>query len=307
MPGAYAHLTLVNLAREPARLEAGPGIPGAAALALGRWFKYCELGAVSPDYPYLALKGSATAWADLMHYERTGDAVKAGVEVVRGLSGFDKEKAFAWLLGYAAHVITDTTIHPVIELKVGPFAQNKTAHRRCEMHQDAYIFRRMNLGGVGLSEHLDSGISSCGPADGSLDPVIANTWREMLRRCHAGPFAAHPPDIDGWHKAFQFMVDKIASNGNRLLPVARHVAVSCGLTYPADNEIDGPEYIDRLATPHGLLPYDRIFDKALGHVVEGWHLIASGVFKGDNGYKTAFWDWDLDTGRDGTGGLVLWA
>ncbi len=40
---------------------------GAAALALGRWFKYCELGAVSPDYPYLVLKGTATAWADLSY------------------------------------------------------------------------------------------------------------------------------------------------------------------------------------------------------------------------------------------------
>ena len=307
MPGAYAHITLVNLAREPARLEAGPGMPDAAALALGRWFKYCELGAVSPDYPYLVLKGAATAWADLMHYERTGDMVKAGVEAVRGLSGFDREKAFAWLLGYAAHVITDTTIHPVIELKVGPYAQNKVAHRRCEMHQDAYIFSRMNLGGVGLSEHLDSGISSCGPADGSLEPVIAGTWREMLRRCHAGPFAANSPDIDGWHRAFQRMVDKIAEEGNRLLPVARHVAVNCGLTYPNPGEIDKPEYIDSLVTPQGPLPYDRVFDKALDHVVEGWHLIASGVFGGDNGYQTAFWDWNLDTGRDGTGRLVLWA
>ena len=210
-------------------------------------------------------------------------------------------------MGYAAHVITDTTIHPVIELKVGPYAQNKVAHRRCEMHQDAYIFSRMNLGGVGLSEHLDSGISSCGPADGSLEPVIAGTWREMLRRCHAGPFAANSPDIDGWHRAFQRMVDKIAEEGNRLLPVARHVAVNCGLTYPNPGEIDKPEYIDSLVTPQGPLPYDRVFDKALDHVVEGWHLIASGVFGGDNGYQTAFWDWNLDTGRDGTGRLVLWA
>lgn len=91
MPGAYAHITLVNLAREPARLEAGPGIPDAAALALGRWFRYCELGAVSPDYPYLALRSSANAWADRMHYEHTGDMVKAGVEAVMGLSDFERE------------------------------------------------------------------------------------------------------------------------------------------------------------------------------------------------------------------------
>lgn len=53
-----------------------------------------------------------------MHYEHTGDMVKAGIEAVRGFSGFDKERAFAWLLGYAVHVIPDTTIRPVIEQKV---------------------------------------------------------------------------------------------------------------------------------------------------------------------------------------------
>jgi len=77
VPGSYAHITLVNLAREPARLDAGPGLPNPAALALGRWLKHCELGAVSPDYPYLAIgsKGAAE-WADLMHYQHTGDMVK---------------------------------------------------------------------------------------------------------------------------------------------------------------------------------------------------------------------------------------
>jgi len=150
MPGAYAHITLINLAREPARLNAGPGLPSPAGLALGRWFKCCELGAESPDYPYLAVGAQgAAAWADLMHYQHTGDMVKVGIETVKELTGDVRDKAFAWLLGYAAHVITDSTIHPVIELKVGPYAQNKTAHRRCEMHQDAYIFQRLNLGGGG--------------------------------------------------------------------------------------------------------------------------------------------------------------
>jgi hypothetical protein len=37
MPGAYAHITLINLAREPARLNAGPGLPdGSNAVSSGR-------------------------------------------------------------------------------------------------------------------------------------------------------------------------------------------------------------------------------------------------------------------------------
>jgi hypothetical protein len=103
------------------------------------------------------------------------------------------------------------------------------------------------------------------------------------------------------------MVDNIAEEGNKLLPLARHVAVDCGLTYPNPGEIDRPEYIDGLATPHGPLPYDQIFDKALAHVIEGWHLIAAGVYEADTAYQTAFWDWNLDTGRDGNDRLVLWS
>jgi hypothetical protein len=101
MPGAYAHITLVNLAKEPHRLEAGPGMAGVAISALMDWFKYCELGAVSPDYPYLAPPLTNQArWADLMHYERTGDMIKVGIPAVRKLAGEEKRRGIrlaAWL------------------------------------------------------------------------------------------------------------------------------------------------------------------------------------------------------------------
>jgi len=306
VPGAYAHITLVNLAREPARLDAGPGMPKPAGLALGRWFKFCELGAVSPDYPYLAIHAQgAAAWADLMHYKHTGEMVKAGVETVKNLTGGVRDKAFVWLLGYAAHVITDSTIHPVVELKVGPYAQNKTAHRICEMHQDSYVFNRLNLGNVGVAEYLKSGIKLCCMADGTLDPAIVVPWRTMLSRCHVQQFLSSTPDIDRWHKGFTSVLDA-GEEGYRLVPIARHVAVDCGLTYPLFKEVDRKAYIDSLQTPHGLHTYDEVFDKALRHVVEGWHLIAEAVFGNSTAYQTAFWDWNLDTGRDGNNTIVLW-
>jgi hypothetical protein len=306
MPGAYAHITLVNLAREPARLDAGPGIPKPAGLALGRWLKCCELGAVSPDYPYLAVgaKGAAE-WADLMHYQHTGDMVKAGVEAVKGLTGAARDKAFAWLLGYAAHVITDATIHPVVELKVGPYAQNKTAHRECEMHQDAYIYQRLDVGGVGIADYLKSGIEQCCVADGSIDPAIAVTWGAMLKRCYPQEFSDNPPDIGRWHKGY-ITVLNVGGEGYHLMPIARHVAVDCGLTYPLSQEVNRAAYIDSLKTPHGLLPYDQVFEKALEHVIQGWHLIGEAVFGNSTVYQTGFWDWNLDTGRDSTNKVVLW-
>ena len=48
MPGAYAHITLVNLLKETRRLQAF-NIPTEIATALLDYFKFVELGAVSPD------------------------------------------------------------------------------------------------------------------------------------------------------------------------------------------------------------------------------------------------------------------
>ena len=105
-----------------------------------------------------------------MHYEKTGDMIKTGINLIRKLNGARQQKAFSWLLGYTSHVITDVTIHSVIELKVGEYQKNKDKHRICEMHQDAYIFQRLNLGEVGLAEHLDPGIWGC------CENLTAENW-----------------------------------------------------------------------------------------------------------------------------------
>lgn len=309
MPGAYAHITLVNELREPQRLEGIPGFSDDAITSVLDYFKFCELGAVSPDYPYLAIgDNNAAKWADLMHYVNTCDMIKIGIKHIRRLRNDDKKrKAFAWLLGYAAHVATDVTIHPVVELKVGPYAQNKTAHRTCEMNQDTYIFQRLNLGQIGVSEHLDSGICACGEANSNrLDPVISSLWASMLKVNYPDEFNINPPDIDKWHQRFKRMVDEIGEEGNRLMPIARHLAVDCGLTYPSYNEID-QQYIKSLKVPGGQMDYNVIFDKAIDSVASVWSLVAKGVFD-PNGTDLAWvGQWNLDTGKDAGGKYVFWS
>ena len=87
MPGAYAHLTLVDLIREPARLES-LGFEPEAIVPVLDYFRFCELGAISPDYPYLDIAHpDACQWADRMHYQKTGDMVKAGIDHIRKLYG----------------------------------------------------------------------------------------------------------------------------------------------------------------------------------------------------------------------------
>jgi hypothetical protein len=115
MPAAYAHITLVNILRETDRLQAIPGFPREATTAVLDYFKFCELGAVSPDYPYLAIGDAKGArWADLMHYEQTVQKIREGALGLRAEQGEARRKGLAWLLGYASHVATDVAIHPVM-------------------------------------------------------------------------------------------------------------------------------------------------------------------------------------------------
>ena len=310
MPGAYAHITLVNLLKAPHHLESVHGFDSYGATAVMDYFKFCELGAVSPDYPYLVPTDKmACKWADSMHYTNTGDMIKAGIRFLAKMErNEDWRKAFAWLCGYAAHVGTDMTIHPVVEMKVGTYAQHKTEHRICELNQDAYIFQRLNLGGIGLAEHLDSGIWGCCDAkdSGKLDTAVANLWKAMLQECYPGEFVDNPPDLDKWHNSFKLVVDNVAEEGNKLFPAARHLAVNCGMTYPEVGEID-KTFILGLKVPGGQMDYDEIFDKAVENVKTIWSLIWRGVFAGDKDSETKLGKWDLDTGRDDMKNLVFWS
>lgn len=306
MPGAYAHLTVVNAARDTDRLES-TGVPIEAIQAVLKYLRFCELGAVSPDYPYLHLMDAGSKkWADLMHYERTNAPIHQGIDFVRALRGEEQLMATAWLMGYAAHVATDVTIHPVVELLVGKYAENATAHRICELNQDAYIFRRMNLDDVGRSEHLDSGIWNCcdAPDSGILHPTIALVWRQMLSSCYPLEYAANEPDIDAWHRGFKRVVD-IAEEGHRMPLFARHLAVSSGLTYPAPAHID-MKYIRNLKTPDGPMHYDALFEKAVGNVDAMWALIGRAIFEGDEAFRTLIRHYDLDTGKNAQGAYAYW-
>lgn len=306
MPGAYAHLTVVNNARDIDRLETA-GVPIPAIQSILKYLRFCELGAVSPDYPYLDLiQADSKQWADLMHYERTGEPIKAGIALVRKLRGQDQQIAAAWLMGYAAHVVTDLTIHPVVERLVGKYAENAKAHRVCELHQDVYIFRKMNLGEVGQAEHLDSGIwGCCVPAgSGQLHPAVFDTWQQILASCYPAQYANSEPDIHAWHRGFKRLVDR-AEEGNRMPHFARHVAVNAGLTYPAVEQIDA-RYVRDLATPGGPMDYDALFEKALGNVDAMWAVIGKAIFEDDDAYLTVIGNHDLDTGRDQHGRFAYW-
>jgi len=308
MPGAYAHLTLVSLLDSPNALA---GLGGLSKQKLGpllQYNKFFELGAVSPDYPYLSvINNSAKAWAEAMHSRRTGDRLKAGIQFVKEMSGPEKYKALAWLLGFASHIIADATVHPVIELKVGPYVGHEKAHRTCEMHQDVFIYKLLDVGDIHLANFLQNGIAACtqpGHAD-RLDSTVGMVWRYMLRTTDSELYKNNPPKLHDWHRWFKDLI--AAAAPGQLLPFSRHMALGDGYLYPTtpDNS-----YIDRLQTPNGSsggwLSYLDIFRKAQANTREYWAIIARACLAGDETGLPRIKNWSLDTGKDEAGILTFW-
>ncbi|MDR0476790.1 MAG: zinc dependent phospholipase C family protein [Desulfobulbaceae bacterium] len=267
--------------------------------------KFFELGAVGPDYPYLSILSSAgQEWADAMHYQRTGDRVKNGMQFVRDMSGPEKYKALAWLLGFISHIIVDVTIHPVIELKVGPYAENKKAHRTCEMHQDVFIYKTMDVGDIYGHNFLQDGIAACADPDHAdrLDPTICAVWSFMLKTADSQMYHDNPPDFHAWHRWFKELVATAAPE--QLLACSRHMALGDGLLYPAT---PADSYIYNLHTPGGgSMPYLDIFKKARANVRKYWAIVALACLAEDETGLPRIKNWNLDTGKDAAGTLTFW-
>jgi len=307
MAGAFAHISAVNIATGSDVLDSF-NLNSATYDSLGNYFEYVELGSVSPDYPYLAIASKHATWADLMHLElKTKTMIDEAVTIIKTLEPEQKDIAFAWLCGFVSHIVTDVVIHPIVELKVGPYQGNEEHHRICEMHQDAYIYQRLNLGGIGAAEHLETGIGQCSDIQDKdkIDPIIKDLWRKMLKALNLEVFEANTPEIDTWHERFMTIVS-LAEEADNLFALARHVAVGKGLTYPKIENIDN-QYIYALKIPDGKsMDYDDIFDKTVAKIGESWKKLGDAVYTDSDDALSYFGNWDLDTGRDKEDNLIYW-
>jgi len=317
MPGSYAHIAVVNIASEKRRLVRIPGFPRPAIDAAGLNLNFLELGSISPDYPCLAATSAdSKKWADAMHSTHTGPAIFAGAELVRDLpSGRVKEKCLAWLMGYAAHAVTDMCVHPVIELKVGPYKGNETAHRRCEMHQDAYIFSRIGKGMPQTAGHLKSTILTCNDQEAPdlLDIDIRAIWQELLRKVHPRAFQDDPPDMNKWHRRCYDILQTFLPTSNRFVGFARHACNDKGFLYPTPAEVDKKVYIESLVVPSApgqlrIMSYNDIFNYTVERVQREWVGVTRYALGLDDTITCRNDEWDLDTGRDKLAGnkLVFW-
>lgn len=304
MSGGYTHITLAQLAIEEVRNRREGLLHDDAKNALGYWKKFCIVGAVAPDYPYLVLLDrESNAWADAMHKGGTADVLRKGIARLREMEDEDvRQKCMAWLFGFASHVATDGTIHPVVNLKVGDYESHKTQHRVCEMSQDVYAHGRLNMGALEFNQQISVNVNDTSDVDSQsrMDPDVASLWHDVL----LGVYPTLPsPRVHTWHKAMRTMMG-FGESGNVLFPFARHVAANQGLVYPVKPD---DQYIKGLEVPgETTLDFEEIFQKALGNIIELWGWMALSLQEKDSPLETLL-SWSLDTGKDKNGKMVYWS
>jgi len=312
MAGAYAHLTIVSKATTERELE-DLGLSNNAIIALEDWLSFTSLGSVSPDYPYLAISGKHKKWADLMHLAmKTKSFIFKGIEEVKKIQDEeDKRRAFAWLCGIAAHIVTDVVIHPVVELKVGPYKGNEAAHRNCEMHQDVYIyFIKTGYGEISQTEHLASFAKECSSNGNTskLNTTISLIWGKMLEELNSEEYVINKPEFDTWHSRFHTLVSLIEET-QKLPSLSRHIiGLKGGMIYPKFEEVNKKEFIENLQVPNNkTMHYDDIFNKAVLQVQKTWKVLDEAVYGNGATHLEYFSDWNLDNGRTSSGDLEYWA
>lgn len=329
MPGTFAHITLADCLCDGNVLDSIPELSSQTKHTLLEFLNYCELGAVSPDYPYLAAvvnvpvlcDADAAGWANLMHYWKTADFVRSSVghflsSPLGAQDSAGARKCIAWLFGYVSHLVADLTVHPVIEFKVGPYEQNQKQHRVCEMNQDVYIFYRELHQEVTDAEYLRRcGIRRCCDqhAHNDLDPVVAAFWKSVLdgislidlQLPNGVPAPHKPAKPNEWHHWFTKLLDDFAEEGCHVPFLSRHLE-DAGLFYPKFPGVDR-QFIDDLALPvGGSAAYDEVFQHAKTNVRAAWGQLGAALQAKDP-ERFTLPNGNLDTGMaDDGSGSIFW-
>jgi hypothetical protein len=273
---------------------------------------FCELGSVSPDLPYLDfLNANSKGWANVMHYWKTSDIIRSGVLYFadKNLEVRDDNvlRALAWFFGYAAHVATDLTVHPVLAASGYPYATNPTGHRLCELNQDAYIFRKLNGEDPDDVRYIENcGIGSCNdPNDPEkLHPAVRKLWLNCLSFISppevrmengvAGPVSCPTPDV--WFADYTKRVGEFVERGGGFVLLFRDILEKAGACLPESGEVD-MKYITNLKTPtNQTVDYDTVFAMTLANVRKTWLELVSTLAAPDQNVF-ALKNADLDTGE----------
>jgi hypothetical protein len=292
MAGAFTHMAVVSKAR--------------GAFANGSDLKKCmqtnlhflTLGSVSPDAPYLSL--TERAWADTMHYEETNGIVHHGLKLLIGVE--EKDEAWwsklAWLLGYISHLVTDATIHPIVEALVGPYKNpdSHTPHRICEMVHDVMIMKEVKNLELAGSEYADL-LRAC--QDDPSFEAVCGFWEDAARLAYPEKMAINLKEV---FQAYTRTID-LAEGGNKMARLFRHFGsefvydtYETLITTHSDRV---EEYYRSVRLPSGAQGafIDHGFFHAAENVGNVWKEVERSLLVTKT-FAEVLPNWDLDTGID---------
>lgn len=303
MAGQFTHILVAKHALDGLQVKTG--------LPFLNHKSYIYAGAVAPDLPYfLKGYGSSFDWAERMHHKNTKEAILAGLEYLDKKKSIESE---AWFMGYIAHVITDMTIHPVVNAISGPYYTSKKveeaqhSHRYTEMIQDSFVVSEFCQSDFNLDDFSKMLLKVSNKiSNREISEKIKNIWIEMLRSSDEDLFKRKVPKIDKWYDNYlDFMTNPVDASVLKEEELVKFLGVKAILYKDINmiNEAILKKYITNLPFPEMSnemqyileskpLNYSDVFNRTVLLVMDIWEMIYSRRIE----FEKILNDWSLDTG-----------
>lgn len=296
MAGAFTHILICDVAKR----RRGLNLP--LRQLLNKYSEFLFLGAVSPDLPYLSFKTGTTNWADVMHYEKTnGIAINGHVDLKGRWATHQPsdEMLLAWLLGFVSHLVTDATIHPVVQATVGEYSTHKEQHRTCEMTQDSLIFNEVKKNDATYAEFSQI-LMFC--AKSTDFQTLMGFWKKQLRATYPGKEDDFNPEL--WFTTYTAAID-VAEGGSGIVAFFRHAGLGEKFLYHNKAELlakypqNCESYNKKVMLPiNGTGTFKKeCFERAVQNVMDAWTYLFDGLTN-DSIVAEIIKNWNLDTGVD---------
>ncbi len=306
MAGAFTHFVLCDQAKSKRKT-----LGAELWQLLNKYFQFLFLGSASPDLPYLSFKTGTVKWADVMHYERTNSMLQSGYARLKDAwpskTPADEAK-FVWLMGFSSHLIADATIHPVVQAIVGPYQDNPTEHRVCEMTQDSMIYNTYRKTDIRYSQFSEM-LKFCEASP--YHKSLMEFWEQLLEENYKEKREQPNPPL--WFTTYSTAIS--AAGESKLAAFFRHLDITEKYIYKTREEIEKEypndliKYFKAIKLPDGKIgPLNElVFIKAMNNITSAWKTLYDGL-KAPIIVAEILRNWNLDTGVDmNSGQVTYWA
>ena len=297
MAGTFTHFMVCDAAKANRK-----ALPAHLRKLLNRHSQFLFLGAVTPDLPYLSIKTGMVNWADVMHYEHTNAIAINAHEALKkawGTGGAPEEIQLVWLMGLVSHLVTDATIHPIVQAIVGRYEEHKEEHRICEMTQDSLIYFDIKKTEICYSE-FSSILKFC--QESPHIEALVEFWTGQTVKAFS--VKNEFPDPAFWLETYSDAVDA-AEGGSSIVALFRHIGTIREYTYNTREDIVSTypdrlrQYYQEIKLPTGATgPFREFgFNRAVANVTAAWNALYAGLST-NIAIASVVRNCNLDTGVD---------